>query len=167
MLVFNCYLKTRRWRHVEAARSGVVSSCFVHLRDLPRPAYELIANEAVYERKTKVIPKWKEECGWGLPHSEYENVHFKSVIAKSIHIVEMMAKKRDSRLKFVQDEANDVELYLDKVRRYLGEEVLEKEVCREFVAFYRNARIVGRECSETEFRSFLGVLRSVLRKLEK
>ena len=62
--------------------------------------------------------------------------------------------------------ACDVEQYLEEIRAAMNGE-LDPELCRQYLAFYRNARTPGRECSEQEFRGFLGVFQEVLRRLER
>lgn len=141
-------------------------------------AYELIADEAVLERRTKVIPEWKEDCGWGEPGSEYDGVHFKTFIGSSLRVLESHALKRDSGLRACRGKvernedfsrsvlACDVEEYLERMRGSLGAE-LDADLCRQYLAFYRNARVVGRECTEEEFRSFLGVFQEILKRVQR
>lgn len=126
------------------------------------------------------MPEWRDDCGWGPPGSEYEGVHFKTFIAASVRIVEAFALARDPALKACPDRpvvkdddpcdrsalACDVEEYLQRIREALGEE-LGKDLCRQYLAFYRNARTPGRECSEREYRSFLDVFQEILRRLQR
>lgn len=140
--------------------------------------YELIAEEAARERRTKIVPEWKDDCGWGEPGSEYEGVHFKTFIGCSLRILETHALKRDPTLnaclgKTTHDDdfsksvlACDVEEYLGRVQTALGGE-LGADLCRQYLAFFRNARTVGRECTEQEFRSFLGVFQEILKRVQR
>jgi len=105
-------------------------------------------------------------------------VHFKAFIASSVRILESHALKRDSSLhacqKYVEAPENfsrstlacDVEEYLARIRVALNGE-LHVDVCRQYLAFYRNSRTAGRQCTEREFRSFLGVFQEMLRIIEK
>lgn len=125
-----------------------------------------------------MIPEWKDDCGWGEPGSEYEGVHFKTFIGSSLRILETHALKRDAALRACRGKttdnddfstsvlACDVEEYLGRIQAALGGE-LDADLCRQYLAFYRNARIVGRECTEREFRSFLGVFQEILKRVQR
>ena len=84
---------------MQEARSGLVSAEFLTLRDLPKSAYELLAHEAAKERRTKITPTWRDDCGWGRPHSENAGNHFRTFIGTSVHILEAHALRRDPTLR--------------------------------------------------------------------
>lgn len=140
--------------------------------------------EAIRERNTSIEPKWRDDCGWGRPNSEHAGVHFKTFIGTSLRILEAHARRRDPSLQACRragqaggadgtdmDDfstsqlACDVEEYLGRVRAALGGE-LDDDLCKQYVAFYRNARVPGRQCTELEYRSFLGVFQEILRRVE-
>lgn len=140
-------------------------------------AYQLVADEAQSERQTRVVPAWKAECGWGAPHTEYDGVHFKTFIASSLHIIEHYALRRDRSLSATgatpradadvrsSQLACDVNEYLQRLHAHTDGE-LDSDLCAQYLAFYTQARTLGRECSHQEFRSFLGVLQEILRRLQ-
>lgn len=178
VLIVNCCFKNHRWRAIQAARSGLITAEFLTLRDLPKHAYQLIAEEAFRERQRKVLPPWKDDCGWGAPGTEYDGVHFKTLIASSVHILEAHALKRDPSLKaclriaterdsFSKSQlACDVEEYLERIRVALNGE-LDRDLCSQYLAFHRNARTPGRQCTEQEYRAFLTVFQEILRRVER
>lgn len=138
----------------------------------------MIEQEAKRERKTRVIPKWSNDCGWGAPESEFQGVHFKTFIATSLHILESHAMKRDrnlsARKKYNTSKIDnfsksqlvcDPKEYLERISNTLHG-ALPEEYCRQYLAFYRNARVPGRECTEQEFRSFLHVFKELLKRIE-
>lgn len=130
------------------------------------------------ERRTKVVPAWKDDCGWGEPGSEYEGVHFKTFIGCSVRILEAHVLKRDASLTACLNKAPlnddfsrsalacDVDEYLGRIRAALRGEI-DADLCRQYLAFYKNARTAGRECSEQEYRSFLGVFQEILRRVQR
>lgn len=138
-----------------------------------------MAREARKERATKVEPSWRDECGWGRPSSEYAGVHFKTFIGMSLHILEFHAHKRDPSLfarpprgssqadDFGTSElACDVIDYLRRLRNVMDGE-LDEDLCTQYLAFYRNARTPGYQCTEQEYRSFIGVFQEILRRIER
>lgn len=151
----------------------------IYIHHLPKQsAYELIATEARHERRTKITPMWRDDCGWGRPNSEYAGVHFKTFIATSVHILEAHALRRNASLtacavsatssdNFAHSQlACDVADYLRRLRDATDGE-LDDDLCSQYLAFYRNARTPGRECTEQEYRSFLGVFQEILRRLQR
>lgn len=175
-LLLNCVLKNRRWRSIQEARSGLITAEFLTLQDLPRHAYALIANEAIKERKLKITPKWRDDCGWGAPGTQFDGVHFRTFIASSLHILEKFATQKDPKLVACPQRppedfsksylACDVDDYLLRIRESL-KGGLDADLCNQYLAFFRNARTPGKEVPEQEFRAFLGVFQEILRRLEE
>ncbi|PXF46684.1 hypothetical protein BWQ96_03510 [Gracilariopsis chorda] len=178
VLVLNCVVKRRRWKALQEVRSELVSADFLTLRDLPRHAFQLVADEAQSERQTRVVPAWKTECGWGAPGSDYDGVHFKTFIGSSLHIIEHYALRRHRSLSASgrahggdgdirkSQLACDVKEYLERLHAHTDGE-LDSDLCAQYLAFYTQARTPGRECSQQEFRSFLGVLQEILRRVQR
>lgn len=136
----------------------------------------MVENEARIERATKVIPAWKEDCGWGAPDTEFEGVHFKSVIRASLQVLEKHALERDSSLRacpqFVtRDDFSKSEIacnvpdFLERIRVALKGE-LDGKLCRGFLEFHGKACEPGSVFTEKQFRSFLAVLREILRIIQ-
>lgn len=113
-----------------------------------------------------MVPEWKEECGWGAA-GEFEGVHLKGLIGSSVRILESHALKRDASLcARTGSGACDVEEYLQRIGAAVNGE-LNADLCRQYLAFYHNARTRGRQCTEREFRSFLAVFQEMLRIIGK
>lgn len=146
-------------------------------------AYELIAKQAERERNVEIKPAWRDDCGWGRPGSEYAGVHFRTFIGSSLRLLHSHATKRAPSLQLEKEKhepaedisqldfsysllACDVEDYLARLRIAMNGDV-SQDVCNQFLAFYRNARTPGRQCTEQEFRSFLGVFQEMLRRIER
>lgn len=138
-----------------------------------------MAREAEKERKTKVEPSWRDDCGWGRPSSEFAGVHFKTFVRMSLHILESYACKRDDSLHarspcppsdcndFTTSQlACDVDEYMRRLRTALDGE-LDEDLCTQYVTFYKNARTPGRQCTEQEYRSFLDVFQELLRRIQR
>lgn len=142
----------------------------------------MIARQAERERKIDIRPKWREDCGWGRPGSEYDGVHFKTFIGMSLRILHFHALKRFPDLKLettpktvgdirdidfsVSYLACNVEDYLSRLRSALRGE-LDEALCVQYLAFHKNARTPHKQCTEREFRSFLGVFQEILRHVER
>lgn len=143
-------------------------------------AYEMMLEEAVKERATNVEPLWREDCGWGRPRSAFAGVHFRSFIGMSLHVLQTYALQRDSTLRVQRSSGLpssnmdyskswltcDVDEYMLRLRRAMDGE-LDNDLCAQYLAFFKNARISGHECTEQEFRSFLGVFQEILRRLQR
>jgi hypothetical protein len=136
----------------------------------------------VRERAAKVTPPWPPDCGWGAPDSaEYAGIHFKRSIASSLAVVDEKASARDPRLGLdvfwhLLDESDDprekaLRLRKGDIREYLKVLVahlpgLDWSVCEQYAGFVERARTPGLEFTEREYRTFVGVLLDVVRRIE-
>lgn len=124
-------------------------------------------------------PMWRDDCGWGKPSSEYAGIHFKAFIAMSLNILESYAKKRHPSLTACPPLASishdnfstsqlacNVDDFMLRLRIAMNGE-LDDDLCSQYLAFYKNARTPGTECTEQEYRSFLGVFQEILRRIER
>lgn len=150
----------------------------------------MIQEETDRERNLQIQPPWPENCGWGGPeHAEYGGIHFKRAIATSLRIVEQKAVQRDARLslsefwklldeddqtewrggepgreRILRERAGDTRAYMSILAKELAE--LPWGLCHQYAEFVERSYTDGSKFTEREYRTFVGVLLDLVRRME-
>eukprot|EP01086_Lenisia_limosa_P012902 TRINITY_DN41564_c0_g1_i1.p1 TRINITY_DN41564_c0_g1~~TRINITY_DN41564_c0_g1_i1.p1 ORF type:complete len:138 (-),score=1.96 TRINITY_DN41564_c0_g1_i1:27-440(-) len=127
---------------------------------MSKSQYEVIQAEYRRAEETTIepLPQLAGQDGWGKQGTEYENVHFKSSIAKSYFLLEHAAVHRDEM--FERASSHTIRAYVKNLsEKFPG---LDRQLWEDYIETYECARFSQDEFNERQFQRFMSGLVKVL-----